>query len=139
MAHRAPGLAKKQLLALHFQRIRAELLGVELAHRFPKPEPAENRCLHLGHEMHLAPAFQGINTLGGRRYLVAVEICAGLELGEILNALKHRCEPNKRWMLTPRRLVVSMRRRCDCGRMSPTRWVAPDVWPFTWQSKQATP
>ena len=32
-----------------------------------------------------------------------------------------------------------MRRRCDCGRMSPTRWVAPEVWPLTWQSKQATP
>ena len=32
-----------------------------------------------------------------------------------------------------------MRRRCDCGRMSPTRCVAADVWPLTWQSKQATP
>ena len=42
-------------------------------------------------------------------------------------------------MLTPRRLGVSMRRRWVCGRMSPTRWVAADVWPLTWQSRQATP
>ena len=42
-------------------------------------------------------------------------------------------------MFTPRRLGVSMRRRCDCGRMSPTRCVAAEVWPLTWQSKQATP
>ena len=32
-----------------------------------------------------------------------------------------------------------MRCRNSCGRMSPTRWAAPLVWPLTWQSKQVTP
>ncbi len=32
-----------------------------------------------------------------------------------------------------------MRWRNSCGRMSPTRWAAPFVWPLTWQSKQVTP
>ena len=32
-----------------------------------------------------------------------------------------------------------MRWRNSWGRMSPTRWVAPLVWPLAWQSKQATP
>ena len=32
-----------------------------------------------------------------------------------------------------------MRWRNSCGRMSPTRCVAPLVWPLTWQSKQVTP
>src|SRR5713101_2510790 len=42
-------------------------------------------------------------------------------------------------MLTPRRVGVSIRWRNSCGLMSPTKWVAPLLFPFWWQSKQVTP
>src|SRR5207249_4604917 len=41
-----------------------------------------------------------------------------------------RSEPNSRWMFTPRSEGVSIRCRNGCGRMSPTRWAAPLVWPL---------
>ena len=74
------------------------------------------------------------------RYGIAIEVRGTLlELGEIFDLFSARCEPNSRWMLTPRSDGVSMRWRCSCGRMSPTRCVAAVVWPLTWQSKQVTP
>src|SRR6266446_10618437 len=42
-------------------------------------------------------------------------------------------------MFTPRNVGVSMRWRNSCGRAPCSRCVAPLVWPFAWQSKQATP
>src|ERR1700676_2244177 len=53
--------------------------------------------------------------------------------------LSARCEPNSRWICTPRSVVVTMRWRDSCGRASGARCVALLVWPFEWQSKHAAP
>jgi hypothetical protein len=50
-----------------------------------------------------------------------------------------RFEPWICWWKTPRRLVVSSRKRRCRGRTSGVRWNCPVVWPFTWPSKQVTP
>ena len=50
-----------------------------------------------------------------------------------------RFEPWICWLNTPRRLVVSRRKRRCCGRMSGVRWNCPVVWPLTWQSRHVTP
>src|SRR6266403_6112736 len=47
--------------------------------------------------------------------------------------LSARCEPNSRWICTPRSDGVTMRWRDSCGRASGARCVALLVWPFEWQ------
>src|ERR1700687_4927102 len=53
--------------------------------------------------------------------------------------LSARCEPNSRWICTPRSVGVVTRWRDSSGRASGARCVALLVWPFEWQSKQAAP
>src|SRR5258708_39088685 len=53
--------------------------------------------------------------------------------------LSARCEPNSRWICTPRSDGVTMRWRDSCGRASGARCVALLVWPFEGQSKHVAP
>jgi len=67
----------------------------------------------------------------------AVEICSGLlELGEILDVLSARWEPNSRWTCTPRSGGVTMRWRIPADGRRAARCVALLVWPFEWQSSR---
>ena len=119
-----------------------ELRGVELAEEVQARGRREvEQVLDLRHEVDLAAALQGIDPLGRSRDLVAVEVGGPLlELGEVLDRSSAPVASRTAAGCSRRAgSCVSMRRRCDCGRMSPTRWVAADVWPLTWQSKQATP
>src|SRR5882762_9519024 len=135
----APALAEEDLLAAQLGL--RSLARIELAEQSSfgaggKPSSSWNSAI--------SPTWL-IRSRGFRPFLAAITWSPSKYAPACSNWVKSsmvlsaRCEPNSRWICTPRSVGVTTRWRDSCGRASGARCVALLVWPFEWQSKHVAP